>query len=176
MRGQVWVETVIYTLIGLSLIGLVLSLVTPRINEYRDRATIEQTIESMSVIDGKINEVLQAPGNVRVVDFRMKQGALYFDAMNDTIFYVLDGTSAVYSEVGQEASIGRVSVLTERKGSDYTVTLTLPYSVNIDYSINQTVRKYTAASLPYRFSFTHEGFTLGETSRATVFVEEISGS
>ena len=35
-RGQVWVETVIYTLIGIALIGLVLAILTPKIKEFRD--------------------------------------------------------------------------------------------------------------------------------------------
>jgi hypothetical protein len=77
-RGQIWVETVIYTLIGLSLIGLVLAIVTPKINDYRDRTVIDQTIESLNLFDEKVGEVLGAPGNARVVEFRMKRGNLGF--------------------------------------------------------------------------------------------------
>ena len=36
-KGQVWVETVLYTLIGLALIGVVLAIITPKINETRDK-------------------------------------------------------------------------------------------------------------------------------------------
>ena len=75
-RGQVWVETVIYTLIGLALIGLVLGFVSPRLDRARDDAVVEQSIGSLGDLDGKINEVLQAPGNVRQIDFTMKKGEL----------------------------------------------------------------------------------------------------
>ena len=44
-KGQIWIETVIYTLIGLALIGLVLAILTPKIKEFGDRQIIEQTIE-----------------------------------------------------------------------------------------------------------------------------------
>ena len=48
-EGQIWIETVLYTLIGLSLIGLTLTFVMPRINASKDIATIEQTMESLNV-------------------------------------------------------------------------------------------------------------------------------
>ena len=57
-RGQVWIETVIYILIGLSLIALVLTFVMPKVNEQRDRLIIEQTIASLGFLDDKINEVI----------------------------------------------------------------------------------------------------------------------
>ena len=54
-KGQIWIETVLYTLIGLSLIGLVLAFVTPKINEARDNLVIEQTKDVMKIFDDKIN-------------------------------------------------------------------------------------------------------------------------
>ena len=36
-RGQVWVETVIYTLIALALIGTVLAFVKPKVEEMQDK-------------------------------------------------------------------------------------------------------------------------------------------
>ena len=58
VRGQIWVETVIYTLIGLALMGLVLAFVMPKINESKDRIILQQTITSLNDIDEKINSVL----------------------------------------------------------------------------------------------------------------------
>ena len=43
-NGQVWVETVIYTLIAFSLIAAVLAFVKPKIDELQDKAIIEQSI------------------------------------------------------------------------------------------------------------------------------------
>jgi len=97
-RGQIWIETVIYTLIGLSLIGLVLAIVTPKINDFRDRSVIEQTISSLNAFDAKINDILSAPGNVRVIEFRMKRGVLYIDSMNDKIIFELNDSKSLFSE------------------------------------------------------------------------------
>ena len=43
-RGQIWVETVIYTLIGLTIIGLLLAVSKPQIDKQKDKALIEQKI------------------------------------------------------------------------------------------------------------------------------------
>lgn len=174
-NGQVWVETVVYTLIGLSLIGLVLALVTPKINEYRDRAVIEQTINSLNVIDAKINEVLQAPGNTRVVEFRLKQGALYFNATGDQIVYVLEGAHAAYSELDTPVDIGRISVLTTKPTTKYTIQLTLNYDLDLNHTNNAQVLRFGAAATPYRFSFSHMGFVSNQTAtHAVIEVRDIS--
>ena len=55
--GQVWIETVLYTLIGLVLIGLALGFIMPKINEARDKALVEQAINSLAELDSKITEV-----------------------------------------------------------------------------------------------------------------------
>ena len=174
-RGQVWVETVVYTLIGLSLIGLVLALITPRINEYRDRAVIEQTISSLNVIDAKIGETLQAPGNTRVVDFLLKQGDIYVNAQNDSIIFVLENSHVVYSEPGQPTDIGRITVTTSTVGNTNRVELALLYDIDIDYESNSTIRHYSAANTPYRFSFSHAGYSSsGAGTRPIIFVRELS--
>lgn len=176
-RGQVWVETVVYTLIGLSLIGLVLALVTPKINEYRDRAVIEQTIESFNVVDAEINEVLQAPGNTRVVDFRLKRGDIYFNATSEQIIYLLDDMPSPYSEPGVAVDIGRISVLTTKNPKTYRTQLTLSYRFDLDYGIRPSMLHYSEAAVPYRFSFSHAGFITNSTStRAVVHVSELSGA
>lgn len=176
-RGQIWVETVIYTLIGLSLIGVVLALITPKINEYRDRSVIEQTIESLNIIDKEINDALQAPGNTRVVNFRLKRGDIYFNATSDQIIYVLEESNALYSEPGQPIDIGRVTALTKKGKKTHRVELSITYLIDIDYENNQTLLHYTPASVPYRFSFSHAGFvSSGTATRASIFIREISGA
>ena len=52
--GQVWVETVIYTLIGLAIIALVLTAALPKINAKKDEMMIEQSIEALGNIDSKV--------------------------------------------------------------------------------------------------------------------------
>src|SRR3989344_4613410 len=99
-RGQVWVETVIYTLIGIALIGLVLAILTPKIKEFRDRSVIEQTIESLNILDSKITDVLDAPGNKRKVNMDLQRGTIVIAPINNTISYILDESDVRYSEPG----------------------------------------------------------------------------
>ena len=53
-RGQVWVETVIYTLIGLTIMGLLLAFVKPAIDEKRDQIVIGNSLEIINSIDSQI--------------------------------------------------------------------------------------------------------------------------
>jgi len=159
-KGQIWIETVIYTLIGLSMIGLVLAIVTPRVNEYRDRTIIDQTIESLNEFDKKINDVLSAPGNKRKVEFRMRRGDLYIDTENDKILYVLENSRSLYSEPGTTISIGRINVTTIESEKNYEITLVLGYDQNITFNNvdSSEVVKLSAASIPYIFLIDNKGF------------------
>lgn len=176
-RGQVWVETVIYTLIGLSLIGLVLGLITPKINEYRDRAIIEQTIASLNVIDSKISEVAEAPGNVRVVSLTMRRGELVINASADMLVFVLEGSKVTYSEPGQPVQLGHMIALTTKAGSVTTVSLALAYPYDIDYDNNVSAKQFQAATTPYQLSFAHAGFSAtANGTRPRIAVRELSGA
>ena len=68
-RGQVWIETVLYTMIGLVLIGLVLGFVNPKIEESKDNLIIEQTLTLLNDLDSKINI---AQDNIRIASFSIK--------------------------------------------------------------------------------------------------------
>ncbi len=184
-KGQIWVETVIYTLIGLVLIGIVLAVVTPKVNEYKDRALTEQTIEAMNTMDSKISEIVnEGVGNKRVVDFRMRRGSLYFDLENDEIVFELNDSRVVYSEPGKEVQIGRITVLTTGGGSRNNVQLTIKYNGDLrmnrrgELDINSGSEKFTAASTPYKFFFEHAGFTeatFEEEGREIILIEEAKG-
>jgi type II secretory pathway pseudopilin PulG len=176
MKAQVWVETVIYTVIGLSLIGAVLAFVTPKIQEYRDKAIIEQSMSSLNLIDSKIQETLQAPLNTRIVELRFKRGDLYFNAINDSISIIIDDSEAIFSQPGEIISIGKIKVLTEKRRKTNRVSLFLNYTFNLDYENNQSIRKYSPASTPYKFSFTNVGYSdiqSGER-KPTIFIREVS--
>ena len=74
-RGQVWVETVIYTLIAFTLMGLVLAFVVPKIEETQDRGIIEQSIQVLQDIDSLIRN-LGGPGNQRTPEIGISKGTL----------------------------------------------------------------------------------------------------
>ncbi|MBU0466081.1 MAG: hypothetical protein KJ718_03505 [Nanoarchaeota archaeon] len=160
-KGQIWIETVLYTLIGLALIGLVLAIATPKINKAKDRIVVEQTIESLGVWDEKINDVLdKSPGNMRVISaFAMKRGELYISPGEDKIFFVLDDLSEPYSEPGIVIEYGEIDLVSEQGAGSSSVRLTLDYTnvTNLTYSGTEELAKFTAASTPYSFSFENRG-------------------
>lgn len=158
-RGQVWLETVIYTLVGLALIGLVLGIVTPQINEYRDRAVIEQTITALNDIDTIITGISTDIGNARVLEFRIKKGSLIVSSVNDSISFILEESKVLYSEPGVATEVGRIRVLTEETGTKKTVTLSLDYVNRSDIRISsgELEKKFTSAPVPYKFRFENLG-------------------
>jgi type II secretory pathway pseudopilin PulG len=160
-KGRVWVETVLYTLIGLALIGLVLAIAMPRINETRDRATVEQTIDSLSILDGKIGEVLKAgPGNVRVFqDFQIKRGEIHINSVEDEIVFVIDDLSKPYSELGVPIEFGEITVLSESGAKFSTTSLTLKYGdvADITYGGVDEARSFGMSVKPYKFSIKNAG-------------------
>lgn len=156
-KGQIWVETVIYTLIGLALMGLVLAILTPKIKEFRDRSVIEQTIESLNLLDSKITDVLDAPGNKRKISFRLDKGKIEIDSLNDKIKYVLEESNVRYSEPNTPINIGRINVLTEELTESYKITLSINYVYNITYDGADNGEEFSPVSIPYEFFVENRG-------------------
>ena len=57
--GQVWIETVIYTMIAFVLIAAVLAFVKPKIEEMQDRTLIDQTERVIEEINLKILDIVE---------------------------------------------------------------------------------------------------------------------
>ncbi|MEK6819672.1 MAG: hypothetical protein AABY03_00550, partial [Nanoarchaeota archaeon] len=71
--GQVWVETVIYTLIALTMMGAVLAFALPKIEEIQDKSIIDQSINAMKDINNVILSVVQGgAGNKRIIETNIK--------------------------------------------------------------------------------------------------------
>jgi type II secretory pathway pseudopilin PulG len=160
-KGQVWVETVLYTLIILSLIGLVLAFVSPRIQQERDKIVVEQTIGTLNAIDEKISAVLEGgQNNLRIVEVGLRRGELYFDSTNNRIFFVLKELKEPYTEPGSKVNFGKIEVYSEEGKREGNVTLTLDYSTVADltFSGDDTLeKKFSSSSVPYRFSVENQG-------------------
>ena len=108
-KAQIWIETVIYILIGIALIALVLAFVVPKINAEKERIIIDQTIASLSLIDDKINEVITTGiDNRRIIEFTLNKGELLFDPVSEKIIFKLEDLAKPYSEPGVEIQNGRV--------------------------------------------------------------------
>lgn len=155
-RGQIWVETVIYTLIGLAVIGLVLAGALPKIQEKKDSVSIERSIEAMGNIDSKIYGVLSADGSRRVVNLDIKSGALTIDAEQDSIYWVLD-SSFPYSEINEIVPFGKMTILTTEKG-DYEVTIKLEYDeFNLRYDGTDDKKTLIVSPTPYVLAIENSG-------------------
>ncbi|HEA46498.1 MAG TPA: hypothetical protein ENH99_01830 [Candidatus Pacearchaeota archaeon] len=162
-RGQIWVETVIYTLIAFALIGLVLAFAKPKLEEIQDEGLIKQSIKVIEDIDVIIRNIGDA-GNQRVLELGISKGTLNIDGIDDKIFFAIESRGA-YSQPGEDVEVGNLVVRTEEVGDLNDVTLTRDFSSSYDitYAGNNELKELGAASTPYRLLIKNEGIILGRT-------------
>ena len=158
-RGQVWVETAIYTLIGLTLIAIVLSVATPQLQKIKDRGVVSQTADSLLILNKELLDVADVSGNVRIVRFKINKGSMEINGKNDLIRYGLENTNARYSEPGVPVSEGDIVYLTEEYGNRYNIFLSLVYK---DFDIvnngNDDKKVLNAAGVAYEIKIENLGF------------------
>lgn len=164
--GQVWIETVIYTLIAMIMIGAVLAWGKPKIEQLQDKSIIEQTIGVFEDIDSQIASVIEGgAGNKRIVEIGLKKGSIIIHGEADLISYEVE-TKYTYSEPGQNINIGKIEVYTDKKGESNTVALKLKYNkiydLRYNYDLLQPADKddtktITQSSTPYQLTITNTG-------------------
>ena len=155
--GQVWVETVIYTLIGLSIIGILLAVSKPKIDEMRDNLLIEQTIESLNEIDSEIREVVNyGAGNQRDVELKVSRGRFVVDSVNDSLYWILN-SDKMYSEPGEVVKIGERFNVTTTGTGPWEVRLSISSPVDLTYDGGQDLKEINAASTPYKLYIRNAG-------------------
>lgn len=158
-RGQVWVETVVYTLIAFALIGLVLSFVKPEIEKNKDQAIIKQSIDVIDTITMKMEDTKQAPGNQRILHLLVRKGSFVVDGKNDRIFFEMDESKYKYSEPGKEIERNDLIYFTEQRGEYYKVNVTKNYeNYNITFSNQDMQKKFHAAPSEYILMISNEGY------------------
>jgi len=162
--GQIWVETVIYTLIGLTIIGVILAIATPAIERYKDQLVIEQTLSIMNNLDNTIKDVRDAgSGNRRLIpELVIKKGRLDIDTANEEIRYIMEDTRLEYSEPGVMIEQGEMAIFTERIGESkkYNINISLTYSgLNLTYRGTDEQKTFTTASVAYKITLTNSGTT-----------------
>jgi len=158
-NAQVWVETVIYTLIALVMIGLVLSFAKPKIEEFQDKATIEQSIKMMGQIDSVIREIDQrGVGNQRTMQIELKDGSLKINGVNDKLVFEITSRYQ-YSEEDSDYSEGDITINTEKKGELNLVSLTIEYGLRYDltYQLKDNLKTIDKASVPYDVKISNNG-------------------
>ena len=158
-RGQIWVETMVYTLIAFALIGLVLTFVKPKIQETQDKGIIEQSVRILEDIDSIVSELtFGGPGNQRVLEVGLNKGTLSIDGVNDRLYFKIESRYK-YSEQGENVSFRGIIANTEKKGNINEVTLIKSYSgkYNITIQNRDELKDVTRASTPYKFIISDKG-------------------
>ena len=56
-KGQVWIETVVYTLIGLSIIAIILTMAMPQIDKMKDKSVVEQTATALNELKSQLRSM-----------------------------------------------------------------------------------------------------------------------
>lgn len=156
-KAQVWVETVVYTLIVFAMIGLVLSFVKPKIDEGRDKAILEQSKGIMEKIDNLIQEIKTTPGNKRVLHLTIKKGSFNIDSENNRIFFEMDSQYR-YSEPGTEIEEDGIIFYTKKKGDTHEVNATMNYdNYNITFEGKEKEKSIHSAPQEYKLVLFNEG-------------------
>ncbi len=157
--GQIWVETVIYTLIGLAIIGVVLALVKPAIDEKKDQLVLDQSLSVLNYIKEKVEDVRDyGTGNSRAIEIKIQKGKLIINAINDSIEFYMK-SSYKYSQLNQSIMIGKISSLTRKIGKEYEVTLKLDYKdkINISWNSQKIEKIFQPSPTPYNFVVNNKG-------------------
>ena len=159
-RGQVWIETVIYTLIAFILIAAVLAFVRPKIQEMQDQAVIKQSISLIKDVDSLMTSVSNgAAGNKRLIELNINQGALKLDGVNDRLIFELF-TTTTYSEPGVNVTDGNVIIRTDKLGQENKVTLERDYNsskYNITINGNDEVKSLAKGATAYKLFISNLG-------------------
>jgi type II secretory pathway pseudopilin PulG len=157
-KAQIWVETAIYTLIGITIMGIILAMAIPQIEKIKDKSIVEQTVSALQTLDLKIQEVEQTEGRVGKVVFKIAKGSLKINSTNDSIVYVLEDTNLEASQPGVEIKNGNIILKTEKVGAKFRIILRLNYSrLNITYKDGENLGTINAGATPYNIFIENKG-------------------
>lgn len=135
-KAQIWIETAIYTLIGLTIIAIVLSIATPQIQKMKERAILKQTITALNELNNEIKKVEQTAGTIKIIQFKITKGKLEINSKDNKISYTLENTNLKFSEEEETIKEGDLSFKTEKYGRRFNVILELVYD-NLDITYNE---------------------------------------
>ncbi len=153
-------ETLLYTVVSLAILGTVLSFAIPKMQQSQERARIETSIASMRALDDIIRTVhTLPPGNSRTSLINVEQGTLMIDSEDEVIVWSIPSLNLKYSEVGTPVRQERVQILTTQTQKKYTTTLTLDFSgqgLNLTLNGNEAFTELTPAPTPYKLAITSQ--------------------
>lgn len=153
-EGVVWISTILYTMISLAIIGLLLTVIQPKISQMRDSIIIDQTKTSLAEIDKTILDVSGAPGMRLPSEVRLGRGQLIISGAGNSIEWTYD-SKYKYSEVNRTIRSASIYEMTRQLGTDqYRISLKINYS-DIDLKFNglEQDKVLQAGSIPYKIWF-----------------------
>jgi hypothetical protein len=158
-KSQIWIETVIYTVMALTIIGIVLGIVKPALDERKDAVSVKDSINVLNDIDSTINEIKFTPGNSRTIDVKITRGNLIVDGEKSQVRLVIEESKYAPSQPGLVTHEGNVVEITNSSGKQYTVTLILDYSgkFNITYQGKNQIKTFQYAPTPYNMAIKNNG-------------------
>jgi len=161
-KSQVWIETVIYTLIGIVVIGMLLAFAKPKIDEMKDKSIIKQTISSLTDLNNKITEIQRrGPENSREFYLTISKGRLIINPKINRISWILD-SSYKYSEPGYVVSQGDLKINTSTKGSGYSLEVFKDYNINLTFNGAYYEKELAQSSTAYTLVLKNNGIVNGD--------------
>ncbi len=111
MKGlSPFLSGVLYMAIVVSTIILVVNVITPAIEEMKDKASFEQAVSTMSIIDKAIQEVMsEGKFSSRVITISVDRGKYIIDNSSNRIEYILE-TEADLVSPGVKKRIGNLII------------------------------------------------------------------
>jgi len=170
--GQVWIETVVYTLIGLVLIGMVLAFALPVVEVKKDERVFLSTVDALNTIDNKITEIYNlGPSNKRNVPIAIGKGQLVIESNNDLsggndrLVFVIEDSAYAASEYERSVEIEidgtNLKVKTVEKGDkNYEITIVREYPsarYNLTYDMKDILHTLNSASGAYNLEVVNRG-------------------
>ena len=155
-KSQIWIETAIYTLIGLTIMAIILSIATPQIEKIKEKTIIKQTITALDELNNEIQKVEQNTGTIKIVLFKITKGKLEIKSNEDKIIYSLENTNLEFSEEGEKIKEGDLTFYTEKLGRRFNIFLELSYE-NLNITFNRKEQIKTLSQGIYKIQLENVG-------------------
>ncbi|MEM2956550.1 MAG: hypothetical protein QW041_03205 [Candidatus Pacearchaeota archaeon] len=162
-KAVVWISTVLYTLISLAIIAALMAVIQPKVTELKDKYTVEQTVQSLNILDERMMTAKQATGMNLNYRINLDKGALTIDGYNEKIYWNFI-SKYQYSEENKIINVGKIKAVTKPSADLWNVTLSLEYkqhNINITTNGKDEIKTITPAGLPYSLWITNKGIKSG---------------
>ena len=139
-RGDTWISSVLYILLGLIVLSILLASFLPLIDKMKDKNTFIQTKVLMSSLDDTIKETLEGVGSQREFFLDIQKGEFQIDSDKEEIRWKLFTKSKLLEPRQDEKNVFKEGDLTvfADTGEGYALNVVLDYGemgINLDTSL-----------------------------------------